>query len=62
VNLINLANQMLKTGTDIRLISNGHHLNLMEVLRLLHTLSKRKTSTGNINSMCKISVLNLNLE
>jgi hypothetical protein len=46
VNLTGLANQKLKTGIGTRLISNGHHPSLMEVLRLLHTLLKRKTSTG----------------
>jgi len=49
VNLTGLANQKLEIGIGTRLISNGHHLSLMEVLRLLHTLLKRKTSTGNVN-------------
>jgi len=49
VNLTGLANQKLEIGIGTRLISNGHHLSLMEVLRLLHTSLKRKTSTGNVN-------------
>jgi hypothetical protein len=60
VNLISLGNQKLKTGTGTKLISSGHHRSLMEVLRLLHTLLKRKTSTGKFNRTQHIIVLDLN--
>jgi hypothetical protein len=49
VNLTSLANQKLEIGIGTRLISNGHHLSLMEELRLLPTLLKRRTNIGNIN-------------